>query len=147
MTAAAIGAVHYSVEKWFSTNWTATGFAVGGQEYDQGSATSWIAVYVLAQVGQPTRAGAYGATVLLSVNVFSTVSQRAVRDTAQTLEGLLRGKSIAVYGPVIDGGDLPDYRNVIGYVRLHDPEFKAPRKDGALHAGTVDCRGTLDMEV
>lgn len=138
-----IGDVHYSVEKWFADNWTATDVAYSGQEYRRGSETDWIAPLTLAVIGRPSRVTAYGADVLLTVNVFSVTSARSVADTAGALESALRALTITVYGPADIDGD----REVIGYLRLQEPEFKAPRKDAQGHAGTVDVRGTLDTEV
>lgn len=128
------GDIHYSVERWWDTQWKASiATAYEGQPFDVSGETNWAALYVMTADGRPTRSGEYESGLIISVNVFSRTSQRAVRATAQQFEDFLRAAGFALY----TSGTLVR----VGTIMLKEPVFRASRQLDAVHAGTVDVDG------
>ena len=136
---AAVCDIDYSVQRFFQDNWTTSDIHYQGVEFDASNErrANWVAPYVMATTGLPTRSGEYGARVLISVNVYHRESRRKMLRDAQVLEEAVRAHDITIY-------DDSDGSTVVGYIRLTEPAFHAIREDNnGVHVGTLDVEGLI----
>ena len=127
----------YSIEKWFFANWSTTPVRYSGQPFDDKGLDAWLSLHVWPS-GLITRKNDYGATILISTNIYSRVKMRDIYTHAQSLEVLLRAGSIELI-------DNSDQVTSLGFLKLGEPELKALREDGDIFIGTLDVRAMLFM--